>query len=88
MEEVTHWVIERAAKMPQEHKFAIGEKLVETCLDVTCLLVEASYTRDKLALLAAFVHVHVHVDVTVARVAEMEAALRFTIAHRSEVYRR
>ncbi len=52
MEEVTHWVIERAAKMPREHKFAIGEKLVETCLDVTCLLVEASYTRDKLGLLA------------------------------------
>jgi len=29
MEDVTHWVIERVAKMPREHKFALGEKLVE-----------------------------------------------------------
>lgn len=42
----------RAATMPQKHKFTVGDKLVETCLEVTCLLVEASYTRDKLALLA------------------------------------
>ena len=52
MEDVTHWVIERVAKMPREHKFTLGEKLVETCLHVTCLLVEAAYTRDKLRLLA------------------------------------
>ena len=42
MEDVTHWAIERVAKMPREHKFAIGDKLVEACLDVTCTLVEAT----------------------------------------------
>jgi hypothetical protein len=52
MEDVTHWVVERVAKMPREHKFAIGDKLVEACLDVTCALVEATYIRDKLGLLA------------------------------------
>jgi hypothetical protein len=52
MEEITHWVIERVAKMPREHKFAIGERLVDGCLDVTCALVEATYVRDKLGLLA------------------------------------
>jgi len=52
MEDITHWVVERVAKMPRDHKFAIGDKLVEACLDVTCALVEATYVRDKLALLA------------------------------------
>ena len=52
MEDITHWAIERVAKMPREHKFAIGDKLVEACLDVTCALVEATYIRDKLGLLA------------------------------------
>jgi len=51
MEDITHWVVERVTKMPREHKFAIGDKLVEACLEVTCDLVEASYMRDKLALL-------------------------------------
>src|SRR5271165_1260992 len=52
MEDISHWAIERVAKMPREHKFAIGDKLVEACLDVTCALVEATYVRDKLGLLA------------------------------------
>lgn len=52
MEDIAHWVLERVAKMPREHKFALGDKLVEACLDVTCALVEASYVRDKLGLLA------------------------------------
>lgn len=52
MEDITHWIIERVAKMPREHKFALGDKLVEACLEVTCALVEATYTRDKLGLLA------------------------------------
>lgn len=52
MEDITHWILGRVAKMPREHKFAIGDKLVETCLDVTCALVDATYARDKLALLA------------------------------------
>ncbi len=52
MEDLTVWAIERAAKMPRDHKFTVGDKLVEGCLQVTTLLTEASYVRDKLALLA------------------------------------
>ena len=52
MEDLTHWVVGRVATMPREHKFAIGDRLVETCLEVTCALVDATYLRDKLALLA------------------------------------
>jgi hypothetical protein len=52
MEDVTHWMIERVSKMPRAHKFTLGDKLVETCLEVTCALVDAAYTRDKLGLLA------------------------------------
>ena len=39
--------------MPREHKFTVGDRLIETCLEVTSGLVEASFVRDKLALLAA-----------------------------------
>ncbi len=53
MEDLTAWIIERTAKMPRDHKFTIGDKLVETCLDVTTSLVEASFIRDKLPLLAS-----------------------------------
>ena len=53
MENLTAWVVERAAKMSREHKFTIGDKLVETCLDVTTCLVEASFVRDKLPLLGS-----------------------------------
>ena len=52
MEDLTTWTIERATKMPREHKFVVGDKLVETCLEITTLLVEASFARDKLELLA------------------------------------
>lgn len=52
MEELTLWVIQHVAKMPKAHKFTLGERWTETCLDVTTLLVDASFLRDKLPLLA------------------------------------
>jgi hypothetical protein len=51
MEDLTLWALERAAKMPRDHKFTVGDRLVETCLDVNAALVEASFVRDKLGLL-------------------------------------
>jgi hypothetical protein len=53
MEVLLAWVVERFAKFSREHKFTVGDRLVETCLDITCHLVEASYRRDKHAELAA-----------------------------------
>ena len=40
-------------KFPREHKFTVGDYLVETCLDIASHLVEASYRRDKRHDLAA-----------------------------------
>ncbi len=51
MEDLTVWTVERVAKMPRDHKFTVGDRLVETCLSLTTLLCEAAYTRDKLPLL-------------------------------------
>ena len=52
MEDLTVWAVERAAKFPRDHKFTVGDKWVEICLEVTTLLTEASFVRDKLPLLA------------------------------------
>lgn len=53
MEDLTLWTAERVAKFPRDHKFTIGDRLLETCLEGTTLLVQASFVRDKLGLLAA-----------------------------------
>jgi len=53
MEDLTLWTAERVAKMSRDHKFTVGDRLLETCLEVTTLLVQASFLRDKLGLLAA-----------------------------------
>ncbi|MFW5741158.1 MAG: four helix bundle protein [Myxococcota bacterium] len=51
MEPVTLWVIQRVDHFPRKHKFTIGDRWIDTCLDVQTSLVEATYIRDKRALL-------------------------------------
>ncbi|MSP60863.1 MAG: diversity-generating retroelement protein Avd [Myxococcales bacterium] len=53
METLLTWTVERVAKFPRDHKFTVGDRLIETCLDITTALVEASYKRDKAHELAA-----------------------------------
>jgi four helix bundle protein len=53
METLLTWTAERVAKFPRDHKFTVGDRLVETCLDIMSNLVEASYKRDKQALLTS-----------------------------------
>lgn len=48
MEDLTLWVIERVAKFPRDHKFTLGDRLVETCLDIITDLVEAHPARIRL----------------------------------------
>ena len=36
---------------PRSHKFTVGNRLIETCLEAQTSLVEASYVRDKRGLL-------------------------------------
>ena len=52
MEDLTLWVLQRVAKFPRDHKFTVGDRLTETCLDIAALLVEATFTHNKLDLLA------------------------------------
>lgn len=43
MEDLTLWVIERTATFPRAHKFTLGDRLIDTCLEITTALVEATY---------------------------------------------
>jgi len=52
MEGLLTWTAERVAKFPRDHKFTVGDRLLETCLDIMAALTEAAYRRDKQAVLA------------------------------------
>ena len=72
MESLLTWTAERVAKFPRDHKFTVGDRLIETCLDVMAHITDAAYRRDKLAALAAASR-----SLTRARVlARLAAALR------------
>ncbi len=43
MEELLVWVAERVARFPKQHKFTIGDRWLESCLDTHGALVEAAY---------------------------------------------
>ena len=49
MEGLLTWTAERVAKFPRDHKFTVGDRLLETCLDVMAALTDAAYRRDKQA---------------------------------------
>ncbi len=51
MESVSLWVVQRVEAFPRSHRFTIGDRWIETCLDAQTSLVEASYVRDKRGLL-------------------------------------
>ena len=53
MEELTLWVMGRVAGFPRDHRFTMGDRLIESCLAVVDALVEASFTREKLGVLGA-----------------------------------
>jgi hypothetical protein len=49
--DLTLWLVQRAGSFPREHRFTLGGRIEDGCLEVLELLVEASYTRDKAELL-------------------------------------
>ncbi len=51
MEPLVVWVIGRVDSFPRKHRFSIGDRWIDTCLDVQTSLVEATYVREKRALL-------------------------------------
>jgi hypothetical protein len=52
MEDLCVWVLERVAKFSRDHRFTVGDRLIDVCLGVVDDLVEASFIRDKVAVLA------------------------------------
>ena len=51
MYDVLKWLLPKMSKLPRSHKFTLGDRVTNLGLDVLMLLVEASYTREKLELL-------------------------------------
>jgi len=49
--DVIMWLMGRVEKFPRSHKFTLGERSVNLALDILALLIEATYTRDRLRLL-------------------------------------
>lgn len=45
------YLLPQVAKFPRSERYLLGERLESACFDVLELLLEACYTRDKLALL-------------------------------------
>ena len=49
--DVIIWLMGRVEKFPRSQKFTLGDRTVNLALDTLELLIEATYTRDRLALL-------------------------------------
>lgn len=49
--DLTKWMAERVARFPKSHHYTVGQRLVNTLLDVQELLIEAHYSREKRMLL-------------------------------------
>ena len=49
--DVIMWLMARVEKFPRSQKFTLGDRIVKVALDTLDLLIEATYTRDRLPLL-------------------------------------
>lgn len=45
------WTLNHTARFPRHHRYSLGNRIEETLLDLLDILIEARYTREKLALL-------------------------------------
>jgi 23S rRNA-intervening sequence protein len=45
------WLLPKVEKFPRSYRFSVGDRLVSAGLDLLLILVRASYTSDKAALL-------------------------------------
>ncbi len=48
--DLTVWMAERVARFPRTHHYTIGQRMVESLLDVQGLLIEAHYSKEKRVL--------------------------------------
>ncbi len=49
--DVIMWLMSRVEKFPRSQKFTLGDRIVNLALDTLELLIEATYTRNRLTLL-------------------------------------
>ncbi len=49
--DLTLWMAERVTRFPRAHHYTIGQRMVNTLLDVQELLIEAHYSKEKRPLL-------------------------------------
>ena len=49
--DVIMWLMSRVEKFPRSQKFTLGDRIVNTSLDILDILIEATYTRKRLPLL-------------------------------------
>lgn len=47
----TDWILDRCDKMPKHTRFTLGGRIANLALDVTSLITEAIYTKDRQHLL-------------------------------------
>jgi hypothetical protein len=45
------WLIQKVERFPRSYRFSVGDRLVSSVLDLLLRLVDAAYTREKLAIL-------------------------------------
>ena len=45
--DLTLWIVQKVEKFPKSYRFSVGQRLIDTALDLLLLLVEAAYRRDK-----------------------------------------
>jgi len=46
------WIVQKVETFPKPNRFSVGQRLIDTALDLLLLLVEAAYRRDKREALA------------------------------------
>ena len=46
------WLIEKVQRFPRNHRFGVGDRLLQAVLDLLLKLVDAAYTRDRAKILA------------------------------------
>lgn len=49
--DVALWLLPKVEKFPRSFRFTVGDRAVQTAMDLLLALVEAAYTSDKLSLL-------------------------------------
>ena len=49
--DVILWLMGRVEKFPRSQKFTLGDRIITLCLDTLDILIEATYTRQRVPLL-------------------------------------